>query len=105
MKLLVIGASGQVGYALMDQAKQKNIEVYGTRFKQQGSMLYKLDIRNKGEVKSLINELQPTHIILTSALGNAELCETDKKLCYSINVEGTKNVAEAYRGRGADLQQ
>ena len=103
MKLLVIGASGQVGYALMERAKEKNIEVYGTRFKQQGSMLYKLDIRNKGEVKSLINGLQPTHIILTSALGNAELCETDKKLCYAINVEGTKNVSEACKEIDAHL--
>ena len=95
MKILVIGASGQVGYELMEQAKARDIEVHGTRFKQQNSLLYSLDIRNKEEVKKLITELNPTHVILSGALGNAELCETDPKLCHEINVEGTRNVAEA----------
>lgn len=55
---------------------------------------YHLDITNRVDVTTLVQELNPEYIIHTAALTNVDQCERDKRLAWNINVEGTKHVAE-----------
>ena len=53
---------------------------------------YELDIRKKDETVELISKLYPDIVIHTASLTNIDLCEMNKKLADSVNIEGTKNV-------------
>ena len=57
----------------------------------------KLDIRNRGGVDKLVKNISPDVVIHTAALTNVDYCETNKREAWDVNVEGTRNIAEASR--------
>lgn len=94
MKILIIGGTSILGYKILEYLIEKNIEVEYTFYKTKipGKKGIELDIRNEKNVIDVISEINPTHVILASALTNLDLCETDHDLADAINVKGTNNV-------------
>lgn len=92
MKILVIGAEGQVGHFLLKQLQPMH-EAYGT------SMLGikgfpPLDIVNEAATIDYIKQLRPDYVILTAAMTNVDGCEVDPEKAKKINVEGARHVAQ-----------
>lgn len=94
MKVLVIGASGQVGGAIMRLAP-KDWEVTGTYSGKQKPGLIHLNVSNREEVFEVFEKVRPDVAILTAAFTNVDLCETDKERADAVNVSGPLNVCDA----------
>ena len=96
LKVLVIGGGSTIGSKIVKYFIEKNIDVEFTHLKNnvpfgKGSSL---DITEKDNTIELISKIRPNIVIHTSALTNVDLCETNRTLADSINVEGTANVIE-----------
>ena len=99
-KVLITGASGLLGSQLAQTFKDKKYEVLAV-FNQKpelmtsGMEIVKCDISNRDEVMSLKNKVKTSALIIhCAAITNVDLCEKDKNLCSSVNIEGTKNICE-----------
>lgn len=95
-KLLVIGSSGILGSRVFELAKG-DFDALGTYNKHsvEGKNLFRLDTRIRADVFKIIERLKPDLVIDTHGLTNLDYCETHWEEAWQINVEGTKNVAEA----------
>lgn len=94
MKLLVIGASGQVGGALM-RLVPKEWEVTGTYSGKPKASLIHLDVSDRDEVFEVFEKIRPDAAVLTAAFTNVDLCETDRERADAVNVKGPLNVCDA----------
>ena len=103
MKALIIGASGQVGGLLLNQLRAAGWECHGTAFKHPSSGLSALDIRDAAAVIASVASVKPDVIFLPGALTFVDYCETHRDECFSINVDGTANVARAAKANGAPV--
>lgn len=88
MKVLVTGANGQLGYDVIKQLNSVGIDYLGTDRES-------LDITNKEQVTRVISDYNPDAVIHCAAYTAVDKAEDEKDLCYSVNVLGTKYVAEA----------
>jgi dTDP-4-dehydrorhamnose reductase len=102
-RLLVIGASGLLGSRIVEIAREDYdvIPLHNTKPLHPDSL--KLDITNRKEVFNLLRKTKPDVLIHTAAETNVDRCETQKHLAWKINVEGTRNVAEAYSKIGSRM--
>lgn len=91
MSLLITGASGYVGGALMDRLGEI-FEVKGWQGSQKSDSLTKVDIRNRELVQKTLIEDKPEVIIHAAALIDG--CDENPELATQINVEGTRHIAE-----------
>ncbi len=92
-KVLVIGASGLVGYSLYEHFS-KEYEVYGTYNTHYFGNLIHLDLLNKAELKNILKQYDPTIILLPAALSSVEYCEEHKEECWKYNVTAHSNLIE-----------
>lgn len=88
MKILVTGASGQLGFAVCQRLKALNIECKGT---------YKndFDLTNRYKTVKYIEEYNPDAVIHCAAYTAVDKAETEKDECFDVNVNGTQNIASA----------
>ncbi len=100
---LVIGASGQVGFHLLQTLGTSGNLVVGTFRKQPLPNLLHLDIRNPEDVDALITLIRPNIVWLPASLTNVDYCETHPAEGYAINVLGVKHVVWASNRVGAKL--
>ena len=102
-KILVIGASGLLGSKLVD-ALSKRYEVFPSHNTQ---AVYpnsiRMDVVDRERVLRIISEIKPDFVVHAAAETNVDKCETDRELAWSVNAEGTRNIAEACRRVGARL--
>ena len=105
MKLLITGASGLYGSKLAQMALAKNIEVYSSDI--QSLSVYgnfvKLDISGKEQVEEAFKTIKPDVVVHAATLTDVDKCELNKELAWKVNVEGTKNIAEAVKSTGSFL--
>lgn len=99
MKVLIIGASGQVGDALM----RKFPGAVGTYSGRPRSGLIHLDLTDERSISDAFRQVKPTHVILASAMTAVDFCEDNPELTYKVNVEGARLVAEQCKQYGAHL--
>lgn len=85
MKILIIGADGQLGSDLCLQLKD-NFELIP-------SIIDDMDITDLDAVERKFRKYKPVVIINTAAIVNADECEMDQDLAYSVNSLGARNVA------------
>ena len=85
-KILVTGANGQLGSAIVTIFRQHNMDVVGT----DRSVM---DITNQKQVFEVINQIKPQVIIHCAAYTAVDKAEEDKANCYLVNVNGTRNLA------------
>lgn len=96
--VLITGGSGRLGSRLMELASE--YKVVGTYIEDRppSNLDYvKMDITKINEIETYVNKLKPCCIIHTAAITDVDLCETNKDLAWSVNVEGTRNLVEVSR--------
>ena len=94
MKVVVIGATGLLGKALLHQWTGDDIVGVGSR---------DLDIRDASAVQEFVQKSRPNWIVLAAAYTDVDGCETHADLAFSVNRDGAVNVAEAAKKAGARL--
>ena len=87
-KILIIGATGQLGYDIKKELISNGFNVIGV-----GSA--DLDITNYEKVDSFISTNNISYVVNCAAYTKVDDAETNKDLNYKINVTGTKNIVDA----------
>lgn len=87
MKVLVTGIGGQLGYDVIQCLKQRNVNFIGVDRQD-------FDITDRDAVHSFILKERPDAVIHCSAFTAVDQAEEEKELCYDVNVNGTKYIAE-----------
>lgn len=95
-KLLITGASGFLGWSLC-QVAASGWEIYGTYRSRSseipGAKLFKADLTNFEELKTLFQKIQPNAVIHLAAQANLNRCQDEPEESYLINVTVAANVA------------
>lgn len=93
-KILITGAQGLLGSAIVKAAQ--GYEVYATDFKD-------LDITEVNKVKARLRKVKPQIVIHVAAYTDVDGCEKNPQIAYRVNVDGTRNIAQACCEVGAKL--
>lgn len=88
LKFMVTGVNGQLGHDVMMQLKEMDFDVIAPSRDE-------FDLTNKEQVKTYIIREKPDVIIHCAAYTAVDKAEDEKDLCYLVNVEGTRAIAEA----------
>lgn len=96
MRILVTGASGQLGYDVERELERRGIEHLGTSSRE-------LDITDREAVERLMAAYRPDAAIHCAAYTKVDLAEDEPERCWAVNADGTRNLAAACRKTGAKL--
>jgi dTDP-4-dehydrorhamnose reductase len=95
MKVLIFGATGLLGKALMREwAGDPSVVGLGSQ---------DADLRSPPEVEGKIAEQRPDAIVLAAAYTDVDGCETNQELAFAVNCSGAVNVAHAAKAAGIPL--
>jgi dTDP-4-dehydrorhamnose reductase len=93
MKIIITGAGGQLGKALVKLFSSCDYKVFSFTKRE-------LDITSKEQIKEVFNKISPDIIINCAAFTKVDLCETDVEKAYLIN-----GLAPFYLGTEANKHQ
>lgn len=96
MKVLVTGANGQLGFDVIKLLDSEGIQFLGTDRDL-------LDITNEEQVAKVITDYYPDVVIHCAAYTDVDKAEDEKELCYSVNVLGTKYIAQVCKEINAKI--
>jgi len=101
-KILITGANGLLGQALVDILKDKFViaatGVEDLSAHDVAKVDYSsLDISNFTQCKDFINQFAPDVIVNAASYTQVDACEDQKELCWQINVKGVENLANLAR--------
>lgn len=88
MKVLVTGATGQLGWDVMKELKKRGIDCRGTGSKD-------LDITDRNAVMQYIGTYRPDAVIHCAAYTAVDKAEDEPEICRKVNADGTSYIAEA----------
>jgi dTDP-4-dehydrorhamnose reductase len=92
-----------LGNKIVELAKNDWTVIPVHRTKPLNSNSLELDITDATEVLNLLSEIKPDVVIHTASETNVDKCEIEKEQAWKINVEGTRNIAEACQKVNAKL--
>lgn len=96
MKVLVTGAGGMLGRAVVGAAERAYHEVVAMR---RGD----LDITNAGQVASTIRTIRPDAVFNCAALADVDAAEDDLRTAMDVNSHGARELAAAAAEVGATI--
>lgn len=102
-RALVIGGSGLVGSVLLRLLEEEGVSTLGTYASRPAAGLQQLDLRDAAAVESLVRTSRPTVVFLAGGFANVDRAEAAPDEAWTVNVDGTRAVAEAARDVGARL--
>jgi len=108
-KVLVTGANGLLGQSVVSLfTRESDFEIIQSSvedesFIELGLTYYKLDITKKDDVKKAFEIHDPDIIINCAAFTDVDKCETEKEICWKLNVDAVKNLIIASRPRGKKI--
>lgn len=94
MRVILFGASGLLGHALVPELKNEQLTALSVE---------DADLRDRPRMEALIRESRPDWIILSAAYTDVDGCESNRDLAFAVNCEGAVNVAQAARQAGSRL--
>src|SRR5947209_7983873 len=94
MRILIFGATGMLGKALMRRWKADEVAGLGSA---------QADIRVAEQVESAIHKSKPEWIVLAAAYTDVDGCEVNPALASAVNTKGAVNVAKVAAGVGSKL--
>ena len=107
MKILVTGTSGQLGYDVMKELQKRGHEAIGAdRSESEADFPHiVLDITDKNLVEKTISDIKPDAIIHCAAWTAVDAAEEEgnREKVFSVNADGTRNLAEACGKVGGKL--
>ncbi len=106
MKILVTGVGGQLGYDVMKELEKRKIPAVGSDVAAENgefAQYIPLDITDRVAVERIITELHPDAVIHCAAWTAVDAAEDNEAKVRAVNVDGTKNIAEACKKIGAKM--
>ncbi len=100
-KVLVVGASGQVGRSCMAAFGKAGWETVGTFHANPGPGLIPLDLWEPDALRTAVREIKPSVCIISSAFTNVDGCEEAPERARAMNTVAPGILAEACREVGA----
>ena len=94
MRVLIFGATGLLGKALMKEWTGDEIRGLGSTA---------ADVRDECQVLGAVARHKPDWIVLAAAYTDVDGCETNQELAFAVNTRGAANVARAAKEHGARL--
>jgi len=94
MRVLILGASGLLGQALVREWRDDEIVGFSSR---------DVDIRDTAKVLQVVQNLRPDWIVLSAAYTDVDGCESNQELAFAVNRDGAVNVAQAAKKTNAKL--
>jgi dTDP-4-dehydrorhamnose reductase len=101
MRALVIGASGQVGGALLEALRARGHEAVGTHAHHPAEGLAPLDITDRAAVERVVSETRPDWVLCPAGLTHVDYCEEHPAEAFAINRDGALHAAQAAGRAGA----
>jgi dTDP-4-dehydrorhamnose reductase len=100
MRILVTGSNGLLGQKLVELISTKNDYLIATAKSKLVIDLprgeyHSLDITNRNEVESVLQNSKPDVIINTAAMTQVDQCETEQEKCWLNNVTAVENLVSA----------
>lgn len=96
MNILVTGYNGQLGYDVVKAGERQGLNMVGLGIND-------LDITDEQAVHKTIERVRPGAIVHCAAYTAVDKAEDEKELCYKVNVDGTRYLAEAARSVNARM--
>lgn len=97
MKYLITGGSGQLGYDIIRELKNRD------RFDFLTPNCSEMDITDIKSVEDVILNYKPDVIFHCAAYTAVDKAEDDRDVCYNVNVNGTKNIVDVAKMVGAKV--
>jgi dTDP-4-dehydrorhamnose reductase len=97
MKIVVLGASGQLGSCLKKVSSERDITSISFPSEEVGNIL------NKELLDRLFAEEKPAYVINCAAYTAVDKAEDDQGTCRKVNRDGAAYIAEACKNHGAVL--
>jgi len=94
MRVLILGATGLLGRALLEEWNGDLVTGVGSR---------DVDVRDEAKLCELFARCQPECTVLAAAYTDVDGCEKNPELAYQVNCLGAINVARAAREAGSRL--
>lgn len=95
--VLVTGADGMLGSEVM-RALQRDSHIQAV-----GATILTMDVTNLAQVRDTLSRVRPTHIIHCAAFTAVDTAEKEALTAFSVNAEGTKNLAFFAREQDIDF--
>ena len=96
MKVLITGGKGQLGFAVRQRLDEQHIPCIAVDKEE-------FDLAKQAETVAYIKSCMPDAVVHCAAYTAVDKAESEKALCYDINVNGTKNIVLACKETGAKL--
>lgn len=96
MKVVITGATGQLGHDVCEEMNRRGIENIGLGSKD-------CDITRAEAVDELFKREKPDAVIHCAAYTKVDNAEEDWERCWAVNADGTKNLARVCRKYGAKM--
>ena len=96
-KVLLTGATGQLGYSLI-KTKPENIFLLSPKRKE-------FDLSNPEECFNKILDIKPDWILNCAAYTSVDLAELNRDFCFKVNRDSPKFLAKALKITGGNLIQ
>ena len=96
MKVLVTGAKGQLGCDILRRLDALGIE-------NKGIDIQDCDLTDEAQTIAFLLAYQPDCVVHCAAYTAVEKAESNAELCRRVNVDGTRNVANACKRLGAAI--
>jgi dTDP-4-dehydrorhamnose reductase len=101
MRALIIGASGQVGAALVSTLRERGHDAQGTHGAHPAPGLVPLDLNDHDAVEHMIAEVTPDWIFCPAGLSHVDYCEEHPEEALALNHDGPRVAARAAGKAGA----
>ena len=101
MRALVIGASGQVGAALLHALRSRGHEAYGTHAHNVAPGLERLDLTDHAAVARAVASARPDWVFCPAGLSHVDYCEDHPDEAMAANRDGPAAAARAAEAAGA----
>jgi dTDP-4-dehydrorhamnose reductase len=101
VRALVIGASGQVGAAVLHALRARGHHAVGTWARHERPGLQPLDLTDADAVERMIDQIRPDWVICPAALSHVDYCEEHRDEAFDLNVRAPLAAAKAAARAGA----
>jgi dTDP-4-dehydrorhamnose reductase len=98
-RILLIGASGQVGHALTEVFPREDLVTASHSHARQNDIL--VDLGDQTSIQRALADVHPDLVLVSGAMCNAEQCEVDPDACERVNARGPAAIAEYARDNDA----
>ena len=103
MNILVTGSNGLVGNALDRALSISEHRHTNTARSLEGISSHVLDITDYDSLEGVVKKILPDVIINSAAMADVDKCEEEREKCWSVNVDGVKNLVNVCERYGAHL--